>query len=91
MASVAREDPYLIKSVVHASALLKAFQTAGETLRLRDLTARTQLSKGIVFRMLHTLERCGLMEKVGDNRYRTLMRATRQRKFKIGYAVPGHR
>jgi ribose transport system substrate-binding protein len=81
--------PYIIQSVVHASTVLKAFQTPGESLRLRDLVTRTHLSKGIVFRLLQTLEACGIIEKVGGNTYRCLFRPVKQRKFKIGFASQG--
>ena len=38
---------YLVKSLVHASTVLEAFQSAGDVLRLRDVVARTGFNKAI--------------------------------------------
>src|SRR4029450_8278164 len=53
-------DPYLVKSVVHSSQLLGAFRTSGEALPLREISARSGLPKSMAFRLLYTLERCGM-------------------------------
>jgi len=82
-------DPYLIQSVAHAVDVLRAFSTPNEVLRLRDIVSRTSHSKGIAFRLLHTLEKTGLVEKVGANQYRSTIQQSRTRKFKIGYAAQG--
>jgi ribose transport system substrate-binding protein len=82
-------DPYLVKSVVHASQLLKAFHSSGEALPLREVARRSSLSKSMVFRLLHTLEACGLVEKAGENLYRSAIRPLRQRSWRIGYAAQG--
>src|SRR5436309_9973447 len=86
--AVAR-DPYLVKSVVHASRLLSAFRTAGEALPLREISARSGLPKSMTFRLLYTLERCGMVEKVGENLYQSCLRPFRQRLYRIGYAAQG--
>jgi DNA-binding IclR family transcriptional regulator len=52
---------YLVESVVHATQVLGAFAAPGETLRLRDVVERTRFTKGLCFRLLHTLH---------HNRYR---------------------
>jgi ribose transport system substrate-binding protein len=82
-------DPYLVKSVVHASKLLAAFRTSGEGLPLREVSARSGLPKSMAFRLLYTLERCGLVEKVGENLYRSCIRSFRQKLFRFGYAAQG--
>src|SRR5262245_28936776 len=82
-------DPYLVKSVVHASKLLSAFRTSGEGLPLREIAARSGLPKSMSFRLLYTLERCGLVEKVGENLYRSCIRSFRQRLYRFGYAAQG--
>jgi hypothetical protein len=64
-------DPYLVKSVLHSSQLLLAFRSAGETLRLKEIAARSGLPKTMAFRLLYTLERCGMVEKVGENMYQS--------------------
>lgn len=88
--SGAARDPYLIKSVVHASRLIGAFQAPGEVLRLADLVDRTSLSRGIVFRLLYTLERCGAIDKTSTNQYRLAVGQPGRRRWKIGYAASGN-
>ncbi len=77
---------YIVKSVVHASAILASFHSAGEVLRLRDIVARSGLKKGMCFRLLYTLHECGLLEKVGENQYRVSFPVAGHRRFRIGYA-----
>jgi ribose transport system substrate-binding protein len=80
---------YLVKSLVHASRVLEAFQSPGEILRLRDVVARTRFSKGTCFRLLYTLHQCGFLDKVGENHYRLPSELRRRRKCRIGYAAQG--
>jgi hypothetical protein len=47
-----RARPYIVKSLVHASKILEAFQSSGEVLRLRDIVERTGFGKGMCFRLL---------------------------------------
>jgi ribose transport system substrate-binding protein len=82
-------DPYLVKSVVHASQVLSAFRSTGEALPLREVSARSGLPKSMAFRLLYTLERCGLIEKVSENLYRSHVRPFKQRPYRIGYAAQG--
>jgi ribose transport system substrate-binding protein len=82
-------DPYLVKSVVHSSQVLAAFRSSGEALPLREISARSGLPKSMAFRLLYTLERCGLVEKVGENLYRSYLRPFRQRLYRLGYAAQG--
>ena len=82
-------DPYLVKSVVHCSRLLSAFQASGEALPLREIAARSGLPKTMVFRLIYTLEKCGMVEKISDNLYRSCIRPIRQKLFKLGYAAQG--
>ncbi len=67
-------DPYLVKSVVHSSQLLRAFRTAGEVLPLREISKRSALPKSMVFRLLYALEKCGMVQKVGENLYQSCVR-----------------
>jgi len=80
---------YVVKSVVHASQVMGAFRSPGEALRLRDVTERTGLGKGLCFRLLHTLHHVGLAEKVDPTRYRLTSEMGRRRKYRIGYAAQG--
>jgi ribose transport system substrate-binding protein len=82
-------DLYLVKSLVHASEILWAFQHPGETLRLRDVMTRTGFGKGMCFRLLYTLRHCGFIEKVENNRYRLTCEIRRRKKYRIGYAAQG--
>jgi len=82
-------DPYLVKSVVHSSQLLLAFRTAGEALPLREISSRSGLPKSMAFRLLYTLERCGMVEKVGENLYQSCLRPFKQKLYRLGYAAQG--
>jgi ribose transport system substrate-binding protein len=82
-------DPYLVKSVVHSSQLLSAFRSSGEALPLREIAARSGLPKSMTFRLLYTLERCGMIEKAGENLYRSHLRPFKQRPYRLGYAAQG--
>src|SRR6185369_5169207 len=83
-------DPYLVQAVIHASAILRAFHSRGEALRLRDVVQRTGFNKGLCFRLLHTLRHCGLVEKIDDSRYRVTSEMHRRKRYRIGYAALGH-
>src|SRR5882724_7883338 len=85
----ATRDPYLVKSVIHSSKLLLAFRSAGEALSLREVAARSGLPKSMVFRLLYTLDRCGLVEKVGENLYRSCIRPFQPKRYRLGYAAQG--
>jgi ribose transport system substrate-binding protein len=82
-------DPYLVKSVVHSSRVLTAFRASGEALPLREIASRSGLPKSMTFRLLYTLERCGMLEKVGENLYRSSLRPFKQRLYRLGYAAQG--
>jgi ribose transport system substrate-binding protein len=86
---VSNHSRYLVKSLVHASRVLEAFQTAGDVLRLRDVVKRTGFSKGMCFRLLYTLHQCGFLDKVGENHYRLASEVRRRRLYRIGYAAQG--
>jgi ribose transport system substrate-binding protein len=88
MSGTAR-DRYLVKSVVHSSKVLAAFRTSGEALPLREVAARSGLPKSMVFRLLYTLERCGMVDKAGENLYRSHLRPFRQKPYRLGYAAQG--
>ncbi|HEY6551762.1 MAG TPA: substrate-binding domain-containing protein [Vicinamibacteria bacterium] len=80
---------YIVKSLVHATQVLWAFQSPGDALRLRDITERTKLGKGVCFRLLYTLHHCGFLEKVDGNRYRLVAEVRRRKRFRVGYAGQG--
>lgn len=84
----ANRDGYLIKSLVHAADILRAFQRPGEALSLRDVMDRTGHGKGMCFRLLYTLRHLGFVEKV-DLRYQLAIEVPRRKRFRIGYAAQG--
>ncbi len=80
-------DPYLVKSVMHSAQLLSAFRSSGEALPLREVAARSGLPKSMAFRLLYTLERCGMVENVGENLFRSHLSPFKQRPSGLGYAA----
>ncbi len=84
-----KRDSYLVKSVVHCSELLAAFESPGECLTLREITRRSRLPKSMAFRLLYTLEKCSMVEKVGRNLYRSDVQHIKQKTYKLGYAAQG--
>lgn len=89
MATTQDRDPYFVRAVAHAADVLRAFGTPKEILRLKDIVQRTGHSKNTVFRLLYTLERTGLVEKVSAREYRCTVFQHSTRKYKIGYAAQG--
>ena len=85
----AARDPSLVKSVIHSSQLLSAFRVSGEALPLREIATRSGLPKSMTFRLLYTLEKCGMVEKIGENLYRSCLRPFKQKLYRFGYAAQG--
>ena len=86
---VSKHSRYIVKSLVHASQVLGAFQAPGEVLPLREVVARTGYSKGMCFRLLYTLHLCGFVEKVGGAQYRLSTGRLPRQRYRIGYAAVG--
>ena len=82
-------DPYLVKSILHSSQLLTAFRSPGEALPLKEVVKRSGLPKTMAFRLLYTLEKCGMVEKVSENLYQSCLRPWKQRLYRLGYAAQG--
>lgn len=82
-------DRYLIKSIVHSSQLLTAFHSTSESLSLKELATRSGLPKTMVFRLLYTLEKCGMVDKVGSNLYQSRVNPVKKRTYRLGYAAQG--
>lgn len=76
-----------VQSVIRACALLKAFRYEGESLLLADLVGRTALSKTTVFRLLQSLVRGGVAERVGKGAYRSLIQTLPSRAVRLGFAA----
>lgn len=56
---------------------------------LREIVSRSGLPKTMTFRMLYTLEKCGMVEKVGENLYQSCVRPWKQKLYRLGYAAQG--
>src|SRR5881275_3267834 len=82
-------DRYVVKSIVHSSQLLSAFHSPGEALPLKEICARCGLPKTMAFRLLYTLEKCGMVDKIGENLYQSRVRPWKQRLYRLGYAAQG--
>jgi ribose transport system substrate-binding protein len=82
-------DRYLVKSIVHSSQVLMAFQSTSESLSLKEIASRSGLPKTMAFRLLYTLEKCGMVDKVGDNLYQSRLNPLKKRLYRIGYAAQG--
>jgi ribose transport system substrate-binding protein len=80
-------DSGLVEAVLRACDLLRAYRYDGELLRLRDFVQRTALSKTTAHRLLRTLERGELLERVGNDQYRARVRSTERRRVRIGFAA----
>lgn len=80
------EDKPGTSSVVRACEVLRAFQTAGEILRVRDVVERTGLHKATVSRLLAALVEAGMVQRLEPRGYASLVRFTAPRAFRIGYA-----
>jgi ribose transport system substrate-binding protein len=88
-ASANPRDQYLIKSIVHASRLLASFRSQREALSLKEIEARSGMTKTKAFRLLYTLERCGMVKKVARNLYQTSTRPFKHMLYRFGYAALG--
>lgn len=83
--AAAGSDRYFVETVSRACDVLEAFQTAGELLRLTDVVKRAGLNPATTFRLLHTLERRGLVERVGNHGFRSAIRPIKRMTYRLGY------
>lgn len=58
---------YVIRAVVRAAAILELLRASDHAVTLNEVTERSGLAKASVFRMLRTLQRTGLVERVQDS------------------------
>ncbi|HVJ06938.1 MAG TPA: substrate-binding domain-containing protein [Acidisarcina sp.] len=85
-----RKRSYTIQSIVRAVSVLNAFASTSEVLDLRNVTEKVHLNKGTTFRILETLVETGILERAGKQGYRSRIRTTRVKRFRIGYASQSH-
>lgn len=63
------KEPRVVRSVVHASGLLKALHKNGRPTSLSDLARKIELSKPATYVLLRTLEEAGLISRDATARY----------------------
>jgi ribose transport system substrate-binding protein len=80
---------YLIRSIVRAAEVLRAFQLPSDTLRLCDIVRITGLDKGTAFRLVRTLSECGFLERVDAQRYSCPVSLANRKRYRIGFAGGG--
>jgi ribose transport system substrate-binding protein len=79
-------DRNYANAVLRACDVLKAFHHEGEAVGLASLVERTHLSKTTVFRLLKSLTRGGLVERVGKGLYGRRIRPLVTQTFRMGFA-----
>jgi IclR family acetate operon transcriptional repressor len=65
-----RDDKYYSKVIGRALDILAVLRASGRPLALGDLTRRLGLAKSSVFRLLHTLEVSGYIERTAEGAFR---------------------
>src|SRR6266545_4970119 len=85
MLSKTGQDRYLVDAVLRACDVLEAFQSDGELLRISEIAERTRLPRPTVLRLLYTLERRGLVARVGRHHYRLEIRPWKRFRYRLGY------
>lgn len=79
MPKEARPRPKLegVASAERVLTVLTAFQRGDDALELSELARRTELVKSTIMRLCISLEKFGLIERLGDGRYRLGVEAAR--------------
>ena len=84
--STERDRSYA-NAVVRACEIVNSFRHEGEALTLSELVDRSRLSKTTVFRLVQSLVRGGLVERVGKGVYASRVRPLTERTFRLGFAA----
>ena len=86
-----REAPaaneYAVDSIIRACAIMRSFRSKGESLRLRDIVARTGMHKATAFRTAQSLVIGGLLERSGRDQYQSRIHSIHGQRVKLGYAA----
>jgi ribose transport system substrate-binding protein len=77
----------LVESVVRACRLWQTFYHSEEVLTLGQLVERSRLSKTTCFRLLQSLVKGGMIERVGKGGYRSRVQPLVNPTFKLGFAA----
>ncbi len=78
-------ERYMVGPVMRACDILEAFQSEGERLRLNEIARRSCLNTPTAFRLVCTLARRGLLEKVNKYEYRLAIRSLKRWSYRFGY------
>lgn len=81
------DNPALTRSIERACDVLIAFQSDRELLRLREIAKRTGLDDATALRIVRTLMARGLLERAGNQHYRSRVRVRSAPSYTIGYAA----
>jgi ribose transport system substrate-binding protein len=76
-----------MKSLLRACAILKVFEDGSECLRLTDVVARTGMHKTTALRVLAALVESGMLQRVGETKYKLAIRPLGKRRYRIGYGM----
>jgi ribose transport system substrate-binding protein len=79
--------PGEVKSVIKACRILKAFRYDDETLSLPDLVERAEMSKTTTFRLLQSLVKGNLLERVSKGVYRPQVKLLSRPAARLGFAA----
>ncbi len=80
------KEPETVEAVVRACRLLQSFRLQGEVLSLAEVRARTGLSKTTCFRLLQSLIKGEMIERVGKSSYRSHVQPLAPPAFTLGFA-----
>src|SRR5215813_11486991 len=80
-------ESVIVESVVRACRLWRTFDRPEDVLTLGELVARSGLSKTTCFRLLQSLVRGGMVERVGKGAYRSRVQPLAKPTFKLGFAA----
>jgi len=77
----------IVESVVRACRLWRTFDRPEDVLTLGQLVERSGLSKTTCFRLLQSLVKGGMIERVGKGAYRSRVQPLTDPTFKLGFAA----
>jgi len=87
MAKETTNSRYFIEVVAKSLDVLEVLESPPGGLTLSDICEHLNLTRSSVFRLLHTLEKRGWIERAhGGKKYR---RVNRNRRYRVGYAMIG--
>lgn len=79
------KDRYLLSTVDKALTILETLEKERRALTVQELAQATRIQRSAVFRLVHTLERRGYLERLENKKYRCTYR---RRRILLGYAAP---